>query len=209
MFSSLLGLLIVWIMSFIQHIGYVGIVVLMLIDSCNIPIPSEVVMPFSGFLAAQGVFSFWGVVFAGTIGSWLGSVISYAIADWLVAHRKQYRILSNLFSDETLTRASRWFQRYGDASVFFSRMLPVIRTFISLPAGIGKMDKKKFSLMTIAGSFIWVVGLTYAGWMLGDRWQVLEPYIKKFDVVIGVAIVAGIAWWVWKHLRRRKIFNDQ
>ena len=209
MFSSLLGLLVVWIMSFIQHIGYVGIVVLMLVDSCNIPVPSEVIMPFSGFLAAQGVFSFWGVVIAGTLGSWLGSVISYAIADWLVAHRSHSRILKSLFSDAMLVRASQWFEHYGDVSVFFSRMIPIIRTFISLPAGVGKMNKKKFSLMTIAGSFIWAWGLSYAGMMLGDRWQLLEPYIKKFDVAIGVALVVIIVWWVWKHLRRHKIFNDQ
>jgi membrane protein DedA with SNARE-associated domain len=199
MISSIVAALAQWVISTISRLGYGAIFFLMALDSFNIPIPSEVTMPFSGFLALDGRFSFWLVVAVGTAGSYAGSLLSYYLAGWLVKNRHRYAVLRVLLSDSFLDTSTAWFKRYGSASVLVGRVLPVIRTFISLPAGLGKMQVAKFSYLTIAGSFAWSLLLTYIGWTLGEHWNSLEGYFRKFDVVIGIAIVLAAAWWVRRH----------
>lgn len=183
-----------------------GIGLLMAIDSCNIPIPSEVTMPFAGFLAQTQVLSLWGVIIAGTIGSIIGSIISYYLASWVILYRKQNKFLYTLFSDRSVYTAERWFQKYGNASVFFGRMVPVVRTFISLPAGVARMKMSSFLWFTAAGSLVWSILLTYAGYILGENWHRIEIYFREVQYVVVVLIVcAGVMFLIQRKKKKNKI----
>ncbi len=203
MISDILSALAGFVVQVIDSIGYMGVFFLMALDSFNIPIPSEVTMPFAGFLASRGNFSFWLVVLAGTVGSYIGSVASYYLAEWLIKNRQKL-FLHFILSDAFLQKAQAWFLKYGSASVFFGRIIPIVRTFISLPAGLGHVPFKKFTYLTIAGSFVWSLFLTYIGWILGENWDDVRDYFHQFDVVIALCIGAGIVWWVYRHVATRK-----
>jgi membrane protein DedA with SNARE-associated domain len=160
-------------------------------------------MPFSGFLVASGRFNLWLVALAGTLGCLIGSIITYFIGYYggrpLVLKYGKYVLLHH----RDLELAERWFAKYGDVTIFFSRLLPIVRTFISLPAGISKMNFSKFVLYTILGSFPWCLGLTYIGFKLGENWQTIGKYFRGADWIIFALIVALIAWWIWRHIRMR------
>ena len=177
----------------------------MALESACIPIPSEVIMPFSGFLVFEGKFSFWLVVFWGTMGNLIGSAIAYFIGFYggrpLVEKYGKYILLSH--SD--LELAERWFQKYGSLSIFFSRILPVARTFISFPAGVAKMNFFKFSVYTTVGSAIWSVFLTYVGFFGGENWSKIEVYFKKFDWFIGILGILGIGWFIYHKLKLKNL----
>lgn len=201
-----------WIINFISSLGYFGVFLLMLLESACIPIPSEVTMPFAGSLVATGIFNFWGVVLIGTIGNLTGSLLAYWLGWWgqeavvrkvIVKYGKYV-----LISESEYDRSERWFRNHGELVVFLSRVLPVLRTFISLPAGVAKMKLKKFILYTVVGCFIWSIILTQIGVVLGNNWKSLEGYFRKFDVVIVVLGVAVVAWYIWhklKHLRHHAV----
>ncbi len=179
------------VIEIIRYIGYPGIFILMTLESVNVPIPSEVVMPFSGFLALQGSFSFWAVVSAGTLGNLAGSLLSYFLAEWILRIRERSGIVRAVLSEGHIEKTNEWFRKYGSYSIFFGRVVPVVRTFISLPAGIGKMDKWKFSYLTLSGSLIWSIFLTYIGYFLGSRWVEIGRYFRQADyVVLGIATLA-------------------
>ncbi len=194
------------ISSFIIHIistaGYFGITVLMALESACIPIPSEIIMPFSGYLVWLGKFSLGAVVLWGTVGNLIGSIIAYFVGfyggrPFLEKYGKYI-----LISTEELDSAQKWFQKYGGKSVFFSRMLPVVRTFISLPAGISRMPFGKFCLYTFLGSLPWSFFLTYyIGVIGGENWQMLEPYFRKFDWLIIILVGLFIGWWIFKKIK--------
>jgi membrane protein DedA with SNARE-associated domain len=173
----------------------------MALESACFPIPSEVIMPFSGFLVFEGKFSFWLVVFWGVMGNLMGSAIAYFIGfnggRSLVEKYGKYILISH----HDLDLAQKWFERYGSISVFFSRILPVVRTFISFPAGVARMNFFRFSLYTILGSFIWAVILTYAGILAGENWQDLEIYFRKFDWVIAIFGIFGVGWFIYYKLK--------
>jgi len=184
--------------------GYWGIIITMALESACIPLPSEVVMPYAGALAFKGLFSFWSVVFAGSIGNLIGSWIA-----WYVGLKGGRPFVERygryiLLSEHSLETAEKWFTKYGEVTVFFSRMLPIVRTFISLPAGIGKMPFWRFSLFTFIGAVPWNLLLTYIGFKLGEGWE--DKYGKYFDeahhVIAGI-IVVGIIWFIWHHLKGR------
>ncbi len=200
MIETLLAVLAAWVITVIETTGYVGVFLLMAAESANIPIPSEVIMPFSGFVAFGGTFSFWVVVVVGALGNLFGSLVSYFFAGWIVRHRDKL-FLRFLISDDILALSERWFSRYGEATAFFSRLLPIVRTFISLPAGLGKMPLVKFSLYTFAGSLLWSALLAWIGWVLGANWHNLSQYFRQFDYLILVLLVVGVVWWGWKHVR--------
>jgi membrane protein DedA with SNARE-associated domain len=191
-----------FIVSFISGSGYLGIVLLMAIESACVPLPSEVIMPFSGYLVFTGRFKLAWVAVAGALGCNLGSALAYyvgALGGRPLAE-KYGRLV--LVSHRDLDRADRWFARYGDGTVFFSRLLPVVRTFIALPAGVARMDFLRFNLYTFLGSLPWCLVLAYAGLKLGARWTILRDYFHRFDTVIGLAILAALLWFVrthWKH----------
>jgi len=175
----------------------------MLLESACIPIPSEVIMPFSGYLVFTGRFMIWQVVFWGALGNLVGSALAYWVGLYggrpLVEKYGKYILVSN----RDLETADKWFLKYGQKAVFFSRLLPVVRTFISLPAGIAKMDFKKFSFYTFAGSLPWSFALAYVGLKTGENWVGIRVYFEKFDYIIATALILAILWWIWRHVRYR------
>ena len=193
---------VILVMNFILFSGYSGVFLLMLLESALIPIPSEVIMPFCGFLVAQQKLDLLSSVVAGTLGNVVGSIAAYAVGLYLgrgfILKYGRYILLKQRY----LALTERWFKKYGDKAIFFSRMMPVVRTFVSLPAGIGKMDFKKFVLYTFFGSLPWVFLWTYIGVYLGSKWETIFQYTHLLDlaVLIGILVVA-LAYFI---RRRRK-----
>ncbi|ACX52163.1 SNARE associated Golgi protein-like protein [Ammonifex degensii KC4] len=183
--------------------GYWGIAVGMAIESCNIPLPSEIILPFGGFLAYQGKVTFWGAVLAGTVGGTVGSVISYYLG--LKGGRPFLERYGRYFwiSPRELALAEAWFARYGEATVFFTRLMPVIRTFISFPAGIARMNLIRFTVYTFLGSLPWSIFLTYLGFRLGEHWEEVKVWLHKYDIAVLVLTVLVLGWY-WSHKRRGK-----
>jgi membrane protein DedA with SNARE-associated domain len=201
-----------WIIHFISTLGYFGVFILMTLESALIPIPSEVTMPFAGSLVPSGAFNFWIVVLAGTIGNLVGSLLAYWLGWWGEEAVVRQVIIKYgkyiLISEHEYDRSERWFRNHGEMIVFLSRVLPVLRTFISLPAGVSKMKLPKFIAYTVVGCFIWSVVLTQIGVVLGSNWKSLEVYFRKFDIVIVVAGLLVVAWYIWhklKHFRHTKV----
>lgn len=196
MIEALSGLII----HFIQATGYFGVFLLMTVESALIPIPSEVTMPFAGFLAQQGQLNLIAVILAGAIGNLVGSLIAYAIGYYLeetviVTLIKKYGKFI-LVTTKEYDHAMHWFKKYGNGIAFFSRILPAVRTFISLPAGLSEMNLLQFSIYTFLGSLIWSALLAYVGFVLGENWHSLEPIYRKFEIIIGVAVIVLIALYV-------------
>ncbi|MHB8483561.1 MAG: DedA family protein [Nitrospiria bacterium] len=192
--DSLIESLSQWILSIISNYGYSGIVLSMAIESACIPLPSEIIMTFSGFLVSAGTLSMSGVTLAGALGNLLGSWVAYLAGQYggrkfLEKYGKYF-----LISNEDIIKADQWFLKYGDVTVFVTRMLPLIRTFISFPAGISKMNFVKFSVYSFAGSIPWCFGLAYLGKELGAHWRRLGPYFHRFDVIIILGLIFLIYW---------------
>lgn len=193
-----------FIIQFIEATGYFGIFVLMGLESALIPIPSEITMPFSGFLASKGDLSFWGVVATGTVANLAGSLAAYYLGYLLEETillgliRKYGKLI--LLSEHEYHKAEHWFRKYGDKIIFITRLLPGIRTVISLPAGMFEMDIKKFVIYTTTGCFIWSIFLTYVGFALGENWNSLEPIYRKFEFLIAGLIIFSIAVYIEKHM---------
>jgi membrane protein DedA with SNARE-associated domain len=208
MIEKILAALSVFIISVISNSGYAGVVLLMTIESACIPLPSEVIMPFSGFLVAQGRFNLWWVATAGAIGCNVGSVIAYEIG-YFGGRPLVERFGSWIWiSRHELDLADRFFARFGNVAVFISRLLPVIRTFIALPAGVARMPRVPFHIYTFLGSWPWCLGLAYLGMKAGEHWDYLREYFHKFDVVIGVALAAGVVWFIWLRWRNRLVVSE-
>jgi membrane protein DedA with SNARE-associated domain len=177
------------------------------IESACIPLPSEIIMPFSGYLVYTGRFNLLAVAIAGAIGCVVGSLVAY----WVGMYggrpfiEKYGRFV--LISLHDLDMADRWFERRGELIVFASRLLPVIRTFIAFPAGVARMNLGRFTIYTFLGSLPWCLALAYVGQKLGEEWDksdTLKTLFHRFDFVIGLMIVFAAAWWVWRHLRDSK-----
>lgn len=193
-----------FIINTISVLGYGGIVFLMAIESACIPLPSEVIMPFSGFLVFDGRFNLWLIALAGAIGCVIGSIIAYWVGMYggrpLIEKYGKYILISH----HDLDLADRWFKKHGDVAIFFSRLLPVVRTYISFPAGIARMKFWHFIAYTFVGSYIWSLGLGYVGLKLGENWENLKNYFRGADYIIAALIIIGIVWWIWRHLKNRK-----
>lgn len=197
----------------IREAGYLGVFLLMVLQSLNIPIPSEVTMTFSGALSEQGAFNFWLVVLVGASGSLVGSFLSYHSAAFIVKNgwRKRYRILRFLISEKNLEAAERWFRKYGAFSIFFGRLIPIVSTFISFPAGLAKMNIAKFSILTLAGAFVWSLFLAWLGFIFSANWELLKIYFRRFDYLVLILLLAGIVGWLWHVFRNssNSLSNDQ
>ncbi len=185
----------------IENLGYWGIFIGMTLESACIPIPSEVTMPLAGFVAYKGEMSLLGVTLVGTFANLVGSWIAYFVGlkggrPFLEKYGKYF-----LISPTKLDMAHKWFDKYGHEAVLISRVLPIIRTFISLPAGIAEMDLKKFSIYTFVGSLPWCFALTYIGFMLGPNWNIIEEYFHYMDIVVVVGVVALAIYLVHKYWR--------
>jgi membrane protein DedA with SNARE-associated domain len=193
-----------FVITMISKFGYTGILITMAIESACIPLPSEIIMPFSGYLVSTGQFSMLGVTMAGAIGNVLGSLVAYYVGVWggrpFVERYGQYFLVSR----RDLEMADRWFLKYGEAAVLISRMLPVVRTFISLPAGIVRMNVPRFVLFSFIGAVPWCYLLAYIGLKLGERWDGLHEYFHHLDVVIGMVLVLGFICFLWSHWPRTK-----
>ncbi|HUN89537.1 MAG TPA: DedA family protein [Terriglobales bacterium] len=206
MISHIIEALSAFIISVISAGGYAGVVLLMAIESACIPLPSEVIMPFSGYLVYTGRFSLLLVATAGALGCNLGSLIAYYVGYYggrpLVEKYGSYIFLS----EKELHWADRFFEKQGDWAVLISRMLPVVRTFIALPAGIARMRQLRFHLFTFIGSWPWCFLLAWIGMRLGEKWDTdprLKQWFHRFDAVILAAILAGVVWFVWSHWKHR------
>ena len=206
MFEKIIATLAGFIIAVISKAGYLGVLLLMAIESACIPLPSEIIMPFAGYLAYTGRFSLLWAATAGAIGCNLGSVIAYEIG----AHggrRLVERYGSYVFiSRHDLEMTERFFQRFGAAAVFIGRLLPVIRTFIALPAGIARMPRLRFHVYTFVGSWPWCFALAWIGMKLGEHWDKdprLKQWFHRLDAVIILLLLAGITWFVWSHWKNR------
>jgi membrane protein DedA with SNARE-associated domain len=203
MTEKILAALFVLIKSLIATTGYGGIVILMAIESACIPLPSELIMPFAGYLVFEGTMKLIWVATFGAIGCNLGSLIAYEIGCYggrpLVERYGHWILMGR----RDLDRADRFFARWGYLAVFVARLLPVVRTFIALPAGIARMPRVRFHIYTFLGSWPWCFALALLGMKLGENWRQLAKYLHKFDVVIGVLIVIGIIWFVRSHWQNR------
>jgi membrane protein DedA with SNARE-associated domain len=207
MIDQVISALASWIVEIISAAGYFGVVLMMAIESACIPLPSEVIMPFAGYLVSTNQFSLIGAATAGALGCNLGSTIAYYVAAWggrpVLERWGRYILISH----SELERTDRFFERYGAATVFFGRLLPVVRTFIAFPAGLARMPMLKFQFYTFAGSWPWCFALAYIGYLLGARWD-SDPTFRKlfhdFDAVIAVVLAAGFAWFIWSRWRESR-----
>ena len=209
MAEKLIALLSGFVITTIASLGYGGIVLLMAIESACIPLPSEIIMPFSGYLVYKNEFTLWGVAVAGAAGCVLGSLVAYFIGAYggrsLVYKYGRYVLISH----HDLALADRWFTRHGGITIFVGRLLPIVRTFIALPAGISRMHLGPFVIYTFVGSLIWCYGLAWIGLKLGENWRTLGPYFHKFDIVIGVSLLIAIIWYVRRHWKHRLDYHDE
>lgn len=208
MIESLSHIVIEHLTIIIEDYGLLAVFVLMTAESALIPIPSEVTMPFAGFMAGRGLVNFWAVVFVGALANVAGSLLAYWLGmskgeEWVrFAIRRWGKWL--LIKEEEFNKAKVWFQKYGQAVAFFSRLLPVVRTFISLPAGIARMNLPLFGTLTFIGSFIWSAFLAFLGLKLGQNWTAIEPYFRKFQfIIVGVFILLGILY-IRSHLKNKE-----
>ncbi len=198
MILELFNSIITYITSFISSLGYPGIFSLMVVESAMIPIPSEIIMPFSGFLVATGKLSFFEVVLAGSFGNLIGSIITYylgiKIGRPLIIKYGKYIF----FSESHLRFTEKLFERWGDKISFIGRLLPGVRTYVSFPLGIAKANLIKFMIYTLIGSLTWNALLTYAGLRLGSNWQSFHKYSPYLDIVAVIMIIAFAVWFIYK-----------
>ena len=204
MIARILEILSSFIVATISALGYFGIVLLMAIESACIPLPSEIIMPFAGYLVSTGQMNFWLVGIAGAVGCVLGSMVAYWAGMYggrpLVEKYGRYVLVSR----HDLDLADRLFARYGELIVFTARLLPAIRTFIAFPAGIARMNIPRFIFYTFAGSLPWCLGLAYVGQKLGEQWnkdETLKTWFHRFDFLIGIIVVALAVWWIRRHIK--------
>ena len=209
--SQLLDQLAAWIEQLISTIGYPGIVAVMAIENVFPPIPSELVLPFAGSLSAKGEMDFWGAVAAGTVGSVIGAIVLYAVGYYareagvrsLVARYGKYVFIS----EQDLDRGAEWFERYGEVIILVGRLIPLVRSIISIPAGYTRMNPARFLAYTILGTTIWNLILTYAGRLLGENWQNILAFTETYQyatlAVLALAVTGFLAWRINTHRRKK------
>ncbi len=193
----------------LQTIGWPGVIGIMTLESANIPIPSEVTMPLAGWMLVQARgLTVWDALWQGglfgAIGCTIGSVLNYALGAW--GGRPLLRRYGKwiMVHEEDLERADKWFGRWGDWAAFISRLLPIVRTFISFPAGVTKMNFGRFAVLSFVGSFIWCSLLALGGFFLGSNWETLRNAMRPFDIPIAIAIVAAVGYYIYRHVQKGK-----
>ena len=190
-------------------VGYLGVLLAMAIESAMVPLPSELILPYAGFLISdanqveplsRGPWNYWIVVVVATIGNTVGSLIAYAIGAWggrpFLERYGRYLLIR----PHEIELAERFFDKYGSATAFFSRLLPIVRTFISFPAGVARMPIGRFIVYSTAGAFLWSILLVYAGTVLGSNWVEIRHALQPFDLLIAVAVVASVVIFIWWRL---------
>lgn len=193
-------------------IGWTGVVIIMALESANIPIPSEVTMPLAGWLLVQaqgaslGVSILEGGLFGG-LGCLLGSLASYGLGAWGGRPFLERYGRYILITPHDLEKADEWFDRWGDWAAFISRLLPIVRTFISFPAGVVRVNLARFSILSFLGSFIWCAALAVVGYVVGERVEEIHGFLRPVEIPVAIALTAGFVWYVWRHVAaaRRKM----
>ena len=202
MLEKIITLVAVWITGVISSMGYGGIVLLMAIESACIPLPSEIIMPFAGFLVSKGEMTLFGIAMAGAIGCVVGSIPAYYLGMFggrpLAEKYGKYVLVSK----KDLDMADRWFKNHGEIIIFIARLLPGVRTFIAFPAGVAGMNMTRFIVYTFVGSFIWCWVLGYIGMKAGENWEHLSVYFHQSHYVIIAGGLAFVAWYVWHHFKQ-------
>ena len=202
MLEKLITLIAVWIMGVISSMGYAGIVLLMAIESACIPLPSEIIMPFAGFLVFKGELVLWIVAVAGALGCVLGSIPAYYLGMYggrpLVEKYGKYILISH----KDLNMADDWFAKHGDIIIFIARLLPAVRTFIAFPAGVARMNMPKFIAYTFVGSLIWCFILAYVGMKFGENRVMLKAYFHQFHYIIALLGAVFVAWYLRRHFQQ-------
>jgi membrane protein DedA with SNARE-associated domain len=187
--------------------GYIGVFILMCLESMVAPVPSEAVMPFAGFLITNNTFTMFGVILSSSLGSIVGSLISYYMGFWggkpVVLKFGRYLLLDKHHLEIT----ERFFNKYGEKTIFICRFIPVVRHLISIPAGVGKMNITKFSIYTIIGATIWNAMLAYLGVFLGNRWSLVHHYSRYLDYIVVAVIIIAFAYWIWKRFKVKTTEN--
>jgi membrane protein DedA with SNARE-associated domain len=187
-----------FVISVIEQLGYAGVFVAMGLESACIPLPSEVIMPFAGYVVWKGELTLVGVVLAGTAGCLAGSLIAYGIGAYggrpLLERYGKYVLIRT----SELDRGEQWFARHGESAVFISRLLPVVRTYISYPAGIVRMDVKRFSVYTVLGSLPFCFAVAYTGVVLGPHWEDIRGLFRYFDIAVIVGVVVLIGYLIYR-----------
>ena len=204
MLDNVTGMVAHWIVQTISATGYLGVSSLMALESACIPLPSEIIMPFAGYLVSIGRFNLFWVATAGALGCNIGSTVAYLIAarGGRAAIEKWGSLL--LMGPHELQRVERYFEKYGSVTIFFGRLLPGVRTFIAVPAGLARMPQVKFQVYTFLGSWPWCFGLALVGEQLGEHWNKdpwLQSILHEADLLIAAGLVLWAMWWFW----RRKI----
>jgi len=190
--------------------GYFGVFFWMAVGSACVPVPSEVIMPFAGaMMITKGIFNFHLLALTGALGNLAGSIVAYFAGAWGGRPFLQKYGKYVLIRQRDIDKADRAFARYGEAIVFFGRMIPLIRAFVSLPAGIAKMPFGRFCVYTFFGGLAWSYLLTWLGLNLGEKWDLLHRYFQKADLAIGIAVVILFVFWLWHHLRPDDSPHDQ
>lgn len=201
-----------WALKIVDALGYFGVFLLIAIENLIPPIPSELILPLAGFSVGQGRLAFIGVLIAATTGSVVGALALYAIGYYIGETRlrrfiqrvEQMPILNHLVNEGDIDKAQVWFTRHGGAAVFFGRLVPIVRSAISIPAGFNRMNLIPFVLYSLVGSSIWNGILIGAGWLLGANWGEVEHYVKYFQYVVIVVVAVGVVWFVWKRWSGRQ-----
>jgi membrane protein DedA with SNARE-associated domain len=194
-----------WVISVIETLGYPGLTVLVALENVFPPIPSEIILPLAGFLTGQNRFSFLLVLVATTLGSLIGALALYAVG-LAIGQRRVNRLVERyghwaLLTPDDLTRAEQWFDRHGPIAVFTGRLLPIVRSLVSIPAGYRQMPLGQFLLLTGAGSAMWNGALVGLGWALGENWHVIERYVGWLQYVVIVVVAFLVLRFVWQRLR--------
>jgi membrane protein DedA with SNARE-associated domain len=190
-----------FLVGFISQFGYYAVFVGMVLESACIPIPSEIIMPLAGFLAFQGKMDFWIAVAIGTIASVIGSYIAYYVG---LKGGRPFIEKHHLVSQKDLKKADDFFEKYSIESVFIGRFVPIVRTFISLPAGVAETNISKFIVYTLVGTFLWNLALAFAGFKLGENWIAISGLFSYFDFVVLAAVVLVVVYLIFKKVGLRK-----
>lgn len=202
--TSLLALLGTLAINITLILGYPGIAFLMALESTAVPLPSELILPFAGYLVATGQLNIWLVLLFSTFGTLIGSLVSYAMG-YYGGNPLVLKFGRFFFLDETdLVRTESWFRRQGDATIFIARFIPVVRHLISIPAGIAKMDLKKFCFYTLLGGLLWNSILIYLGYLFGQNWRIIRHYTEPFSIVIAGLLVIALIIFIVRHLKSKK-----
>jgi membrane protein DedA with SNARE-associated domain len=204
---GILGELTNWAKDVVESAGYFGVFLMIVLENVFPPIPSEAILPLAGFLAGEGRFWLPAVILAATLGAVVGALILYGIAAWFGDNRVRWLInrYGKWFavSESDLDKANAWFDRQGTKAVFICRMVPILRSIVSLPAGLRRMNLTTFILYTAIGSGIWNSILILAGWWLGDNWEEVSTVVDYLEYPVYLAILAAIAWFLWRKLSTR------